>query len=123
MNEPRSSGYRVLVVDDDPDQLALLDTYLSRAGCVVTTAASGELAVVAMQHPLDLAIIDLLLPGMGGAEVVAALRSRQPACRIVVTSVLDADEYPPADAELPKPFTRGQVLALLPAVPTADGSR
>lgn len=114
MSEPARDGLRILVVDDEPDQLALLRTYLQRAGCTVTTAATGELAVAAADQPVDLAIIDLLLPGIGGADVIAVLRARQPSCRIAVTSVLDSRDYPPADAVLPKPFTREEVVALLP---------
>lgn len=111
---PDETPYRVLVVEDEPDQLALLSTPLQRAGCAVVGATTGEQALAAVvEVRLDLAVIDLRLPGMDGAAVTAALRATHPRCRIAITSVADADDYPPADAALPKPFTRQQVLALL----------
>lgn len=111
----------VLVVDDDDDQLQLLSTYLSRAGCTVTAVATGEEALATIEHfEPGLAIIDLLLPGVSGDAVARELRRRWPACRIALTSVLDAADYPRADASLPKPFTRKQVLDLLADVAPTD---
>jgi hypothetical protein len=42
---------------------------------------------------------------MGGWELVEVLRARRPGLPLIVTSVLDADDYPSVDAWLPKPFT------------------
>ncbi|WP_157695549.1 response regulator [Nakamurella panacisegetis] len=101
-------------MDDDPDQLYLLSTHLQGADCDVVAVSSGELAVASLQdHVFDLAVIDLRLPGIGGNDVAVEVRSSHPLCRVVFTSVLDADTYPPAHGGLPKPFTRQQVLNLL----------
>ncbi|MCU1549530.1 MAG: response regulator, partial [Glaciihabitans sp.] len=61
----------------------------------------------------ELAVIDLVLPGMDGWALIRKLRKDQPDCSIVVTSVLDSREFPEADAILPKPFTGAQIVKVL----------
>ena len=61
----------------------------------------------------ELAVVDLVLPGMDGWTLVEKLREDVPDCAVAVTSVLDSRKYPVADAILPKPFTRAQVLKVL----------
>ncbi|PZQ89087.1 MAG: response regulator [Leifsonia xyli] len=102
-----------LVVDDSDDQAELLRRYLERAGCRVVTASTAERALEELVdiRP-DLAIIDLMLPGMSGEELSVRLRDEHPDCVLAITSVLDASRYPEADAVLPKPFTGAQVAAL-----------
>lgn len=104
----------MLVVEDSDDQRALLRAYLERAGCTVTTVKSAEDAIAAYtaDEP-DLAVIDLVLPGMDGWDLALRLRSDRPRCAIAITSVLDAAKYPDADAILPKPFTGAQVRQVL----------
>jgi CheY-like chemotaxis protein len=105
---------RVLVVEDSEEQAALLRKHLERAGCLVTIVETAEEAIAAYRAAApDLAIIDLVLPGMGGAELVPMLRAGLPQCKIVITSVLDTADFPAADAILPKPFTGAEVLAVL----------
>jgi CheY-like chemotaxis protein len=108
---------RVLVVDDEPDELALLTRHLVRLECEVVAVASAEEAL-SDDHNLDVdaAFIDLRLPGMGGAELVAELRVLRPSLAFVVTSVLDTDDYPVVEAWLPKPFTREGVHQALVTV-------
>jgi CheY-like chemotaxis protein len=104
----------VLVVEDSEDQAGLLRRYFERAGCVVTIVATAEDAVVAYQtHEHDLAVVDLVLPGMDGWQLTAKLKADRPSCAIVITSVLDASKFPDADAILPKPFTGAQVRQIL----------
>ena len=104
----------VLVVDDSDDQAELLRRYLEKAGCSVTTTSSAESAIASYRATTpDLAIIDLVLPGMDGWELVAQVRRDIPECAIVVTSVLNAARFPSADAILPKPFTGAQVRQVL----------
>ena len=104
----------VLVVDDEEDQRTLLATLLHRAGYRVVPAATAEeaLRLLESMEP-GLALIDLLLPGMDGAELSRQIRHRYPGCPIVVMSVLDVDSYPRADAVLPKPFSRSQLTDVL----------
>jgi CheY-like chemotaxis protein len=104
----------VLVVDDDPDQLGLMTTFLNREGCTVIAAISGEHALsLALDLPVDLIILDLLLPGVDGWQLAAELKTRMPGCPVAITSVLDVRDYPSAEDLLPKPVTRAQIAALL----------
>jgi len=105
---------RVLVVDDEPDELALIARHLRRLGHEVVLAKSAEEALVDEEHLMvDVAVVDLRLPGMGGWELVDVLRARRPGLPVIVTSVLDPDDYPQVDAWLPKPFTGEGVQAAL----------
>jgi two-component system phosphate regulon response regulator PhoB len=68
---------RVLVVDDEPDITAHVAYHLAKEGYRVSTAHSGPEALKAAseQRP-DLVVLDLMLPGMSGYEVLQELRSR-----------------------------------------------
>ena len=65
----------MLVVDDDPVQLRLMDAILSRAGFEVHTAGDGDaaLAQLAQSHP-DAIVLDSVLPGMSGLELLRSMR-------------------------------------------------
>lgn len=67
----------ILVVDDEQNIRLTLSALLSRAGHVVTVAASGEeaIALFERQH-YDLMLVDLQMPGINGIQVVEALRQR-----------------------------------------------
>ncbi len=66
---------QILVVDDEPDILSVLVYHLSREGYRVTTAVNGQgaLTTAQVERP-DLIILDLMLPGMDGYEVLQRLR-------------------------------------------------
>ena len=67
---------RVLVVDDEPDIVALVVYHLARAGYRVSSAATGPDAVaVAKRERPALVVLDLMLPGMSGFEVLEAIRA------------------------------------------------
>ncbi|MFC0673966.1 response regulator transcription factor [Brachybacterium hainanense] len=76
----------ILVVDDDPDILELVTLKLRSAGHSVTAAASGELARDALAaHPdIELAVVDLMLPGMTGTDLVRALRAEGSTLRVLM---------------------------------------
>jgi CheY-like chemotaxis protein len=108
------SPVRVLVVEDSDDQRDLLRAYFEKAGCSVVTVKNAEEAIPAYAESTpELAVVDLVLPGMDGWALIERLRTDVPECAVAVTSVLDARKYPEAQAILPKPFTRAQVLRAL----------
>ncbi|MCB9135449.1 MAG: response regulator [Anaerolineales bacterium] len=70
-----SNNPRILVVDDEPVSLMLLDTILRRSSFAVATALSGHEALTLLQQePFDLMILDLLMPDMDGLTVLEILR-------------------------------------------------
>jgi CheY-like chemotaxis protein len=104
----------VLIVDDSEDQRMLLRRYFERAGCEVAEAGSAldALERVKVQAP-DLAVIDLVLPGMDGWELAAELRATQPSTPIAITSVLNEEHYPAEHVALPKPVSSAHVRSAL----------
>ncbi|MDH5315234.1 MAG: response regulator, partial [Gemmatimonadota bacterium] len=70
--------HRILVVDDEPDITALVAYHLAKAGYRVVTAASGAEALrAAREERPDLVILDLMLPGVSGYDVLAEMRTRE----------------------------------------------
>jgi two-component system phosphate regulon response regulator PhoB len=71
-------SHRILVVDDEPDITALVAYHLAKAGYRVSTAASGTEAIQSarQEHP-DIVVLDLMLPGMSGYDVLAELRAHE----------------------------------------------
>ena len=69
---------RVLVVDDDPDLLTLVELQLRHHGHEVATANGGEQALryVEENGPPDVAVLDVAMPGMNGFELLEAFRHR-----------------------------------------------
>ena len=65
----------VLVADDDEDILALVSLQLERAEMDVIRASSGDEALqLALEHVPDLAVLDVMMPGLNGYQVVERLR-------------------------------------------------
>ncbi len=97
-----------LLVEDDRDVADLLRFHLESFGYSVVHAATGEAAVDGLPGlALDLAVVDIVLPGLDGHGVISALRSSQDhrTCPVVIASVVDSGDGPcQADAVLTKPF-------------------
>lgn len=69
-------GERILLVDDRPENIRLLEAVLAPYGYVTTAAASGEAALEATLRELpDLVLLDVVMPGMKGYEVCRRLRA------------------------------------------------
>ena len=67
--------HRILVVDDEPDITALVAYHLAKAGFRVSTAANGTDALkAAREERPDIVILDLMLPGVSGYDVLAELQ-------------------------------------------------
>jgi two-component system phosphate regulon response regulator PhoB len=116
---------RLLVVDDEPDILELVQYNLRKAQYDVVCVASGEEALVQVRSaPPDLIVLDLMLPGVDGLEVCKALKrdtctaaipiviltARGEDADIVAGLELGADDY------LTKPFSSRVLLARIRAV-------
>jgi two-component system, OmpR family, KDP operon response regulator KdpE len=112
----------VLVVDDDAQMLKAVSNALNARGYEVLTARSGESALsLVAEEELDLVLLDLGLPGVGGREVIDRLRtwSELP---VIVISVRDGQEEKVAaldagaDDFVTKPFGMKELLARMRAV-------
>ncbi|MBM4393608.1 MAG: response regulator [Deltaproteobacteria bacterium] len=85
----------VMVVDDDADIRELVRIVLSEAGYDVGEAADGVEAIAAFEREptrWDAVLLDMTMPGLGGAETFAALRRLAPGVRVVLTSGYDERE-------------------------------
>jgi len=110
----------VLVIEDEPDIVELIQYWLEREGYLVMTASDGEKGLAeALERKPDMIILDLMLPGIDGLEVCRRLRdseataatpllmltARSEEADIVVGLELGADDY------MTKPFSPRQLVA------------
>lgn len=125
MTEPTANGDRVLVVDDEPDIVALVAYHLAKSGYSVSTATSGPEGLgLARRDKPSLIVLDLMLPGLSGLEVMQQLRSDPSTSRIAVLMLtarreeseriegltLGADDY------LTKPFSPPELVLRVAAI-------
>jgi Response regulators consisting of a CheY-like receiver domain and a winged-helix DNA-binding domain len=116
---------RVLVVDDEADIVALVAYHLAKAGYRVSTASSGPDALTAArQERPALIVLDLMLPGSSGYEVLEQLRA-QPATREMAVLMLTARREEAdrirglslgADDYLTKPFSPQELVLRVGAI-------
>ncbi len=106
-------GGTVLVVDDDPAMIASTSALLEDAGYHVLTARNGEEALEvfsADSEEIDLVILDLVMPRMGGEECLERLLEIDPEVRVLATTgyYIDDDSYQEIEPKLkgfiPKPI-------------------
>jgi two-component system, OmpR family, response regulator ResD len=115
----------VLVVDDEPTITEVVSRYLERAGYATNAAADGEAALaLAMRDRPDLVVLDLMLPGMDGLEVMHRLRDADGARRVSVILLTAKGEATDrviglrlgADDYVVKPFSPAELVARVDAV-------
>ncbi|MEJ2757178.1 MAG: response regulator transcription factor [Anaerolineales bacterium] len=116
MNEPK-----ILVVDDEPGILNLVTSYLRAEGYIYYTAMDGPAALKAAQaYQPDLIVLDIMLPGMDGIEVLGQIRRESDVYVIMLTArseemdkviglSVGADDY------LTKPFSPRELMARIKA--------
>jgi GAF domain-containing protein/CheY-like chemotaxis protein/HPt (histidine-containing phosphotransfer) domain-containing protein len=81
------AGRRALVVDDNGTNLMLLTALLSAWGVETTTATNGEDALAALERlTFDVALLDMLMPGMDGLELATRMHERVPGLPLVLAS-------------------------------------
>jgi two-component system phosphate regulon response regulator PhoB len=115
VNQPE----RILVVDDEPDIVALVVYHLAKAGFRISTASNGADALrLAQQDRPALIVLDLMLPGMSGLEVLEQLRADE-AGQDIAGLLLTARRDEPdrikglssgADDYLTKPFSPQELV-------------
>ncbi len=97
----------ILVIDDEELVRDVVARMIEDLGYAAVTAANGQcgLDLIATQ-PIDAVLVDLTMPQMSGADVVAALRTSRPSLPVILCTGYDRDRRGPvqADAYLPKPF-------------------
>src|SRR5260370_16856172 len=88
VTETSAVAERVLVVDDEPDIVALVAYHLAKSGYTVSTATSGpEGLAVARRHNPSIVVLDLMLPGLSGLAVMAQLPAPTSPPRTAVLSL------------------------------------
>ena len=113
----------LLIVEDDPTLRQVLTFNLAREGYEVSSSSDGESALQAARNErLDLILLDVMLPGMSGLEVLRALRRDGVSTPVIVLSA-KGDEIDRvvgltvgADDYVSKPFSRPELLARIEAV-------
>jgi len=114
---------RILIIEDDPSILRGLQLNLGMEGYVVRSAADGAtgLAMARSENP-DLVVVDVMLPKLGGLEVVREIRAQDPDLPVLILSAkgqetdkvaglqLGADDY------MVKPFGLKELLARIDAL-------
>ena len=114
----------ILIVDDDPQICTLLSEHLVRQGFRVSEAGTGrEMRLVLAQSPVDLVVLDLLLPGEDGFALFRAIRSSEHrAVPVVMLTALsdDVDRIVGlelgADDYVAKPFAPRELIARIRSV-------
>jgi len=113
----------ILIVDDEPDVREVLEEYFVSQGYAVMSAESASAAkTTAAQHPIDLALVDIHMPGEDGLSLARHLRERYAKIAIVMLTSADtvvdrivglemgADDY------VPKPFDPRELVARVKSV-------
>ena len=117
-----SEKQRILLVDDDPNISHLVRLYLEKEGFAVTEAARGDTALECFAKEIpDLVLLDVMLPGLDGLQVLREIRKTSKAPVIMLTAKdetfdkvlgleLGADDY------VTKPFETKELVARVKAV-------
>ena len=114
----------ILIADDEPDQIATLESFLSQRGYKIISASNGEQAITkATQFLPHLIILDIMMPKMDGTEVAMALRHDVRTQQILVffvTAVISPDDQARVQSHPNKIFAKPVKLnELLQAVQQA----
>jgi two-component system copper resistance phosphate regulon response regulator CusR len=110
----------ILVVEDEPNVISVLKRGLADHGFEVSAASNGLTGLqMALSHPFDLIILDLMLPGMDGVQICKNIREQKPDVPILMLTALDATENivngldSGADDYMVKPFKIMELAARL----------
>jgi len=116
---------RIVVAEDDRDIADLIARYLQKAGWAPNVASAGDEALTYIRkHPVDLVILDVMLPGMSGLEVCRALRADAATAALPIIMVTARAEETDriigleigADDYISKPFSPNELVARVRAL-------
>jgi DNA-binding response OmpR family regulator len=121
---PAEKTATVLVVDDEPTIVEIVGRYMERAGFETYTAPDGYKALdLANEHRPDLVVLDVMLPGIDGIEVMERLQERSGAPIAVILLTARGEESDRlvglrngADDYVVKPFSPAELVARVEAV-------
>jgi DNA-binding response OmpR family regulator len=115
----------ILVAEDDRDIAELISHYLKKAGWTAHVAAAGDQALAYIRnHPVDVVILDVMLPGMNGLDVCKALRADRATAGVPIIMLTARGEEADrirglelgADDYVAKPFSPNELVARVRAV-------
>jgi len=111
---------RILVVDDEPYIRELIRDTLKTRRYAVSVAANGVEALEVMaRDPHDIVVTDVVMPGMGGLDLVKRLKKSHPLARVIVLTGYPRDSdigdflLQGADEFLPKPFRGNDLVTVI----------
>jgi len=122
----------ILVVDDEPDIVALISYNLKKAGFAVSSASDGEEALASVREGrFDLIVLDLMLPGIHGMELCRILRNNPKTAHVPIIMLTAKGEETDkihglesgADDYMTKPFSPKELIARVKAVLRRFGER
>jgi two-component system, cell cycle sensor histidine kinase and response regulator CckA len=115
-HRPLAPKATILLAEDEPQLRELGETILGRAGYkVVVAATSDALRSLVREYPgsVDLLLTDVIMPGLGGLELVGMAKARWPGIRVLYVSGYRREQIKGLDPQVPfleKPFTPGELL-------------
>ncbi len=107
---------KILVVDDDAELRDNLCEILTEAGFATVPAESGEQALELLEPSVDLILLDMIMPGIGGSAALPLLKQRDPSLRIIMVTAFATIENAVeamrrgADDYVTKPFKTHELL-------------
>jgi len=120
---------RIALLEDDTDQAQLVTLWLTDAGHQVTHFAAGDALLAELRHGrFDLAVLDWLVPGLSGIEVLKRMRSQQLDLPVLFLTQYDTEEKvvealdAGADDYVAKPALRGVLVARVNALARRRGT-
>jgi len=129
---------RVLVVDDEENQVRMLVAALRVEGFEASGTRDPDAVMdILRRDPPDVALVDLMMPGLNGIELARKIRDAYPAVRVILTSAYHLSERQLSRADcgvvgfVPKPyvlpelaeFLRAKIARATPVPPAKSGSR
>ena len=108
--KPTGGSEKILIADDEPEMLNLLDSVLTELGYSVISARNGVEAIESTTDDVQLIILDMIMPEMDGVSALRLIRQKSPDVKVLVSSGYTSPEKAPVlealgiDGFLHKPF-------------------